>query len=149
MGMSETSISGHRDAAGTTVSRRWPVELTVNGQLHSMAVKARTTLLDARRDELRLTGTKKECDRGECGAACTVHVVGRRILSCITLAAMQDGKQITTTEGLEQDGTRSFFAAARAECLTAATRLISFTFGRSATERISRGTSPTNSPTRF
>jgi hypothetical protein len=142
MGMSETSISGHRDAAGTTVIRRLPVELTVNRQLRSMAVEARTILLDALRDELGLTGTKKECDRGECGAACTVHVDGRRILSCITSAAMQDGKRITTIEGLEQDGTRSFFAAARAACLIAATRLMSFTSGGSATERISRSTSP-------
>src|SRR5439155_23304039 len=69
----------------------------------TMTVEPRTTLLDALRDELGLTGTKKACDRGECGA-CTVHVDGRRLLSCMTLAAMQDGKQITTIEGLERDG---------------------------------------------
>jgi hypothetical protein len=142
MGMSETSLSRHGDAAGTTVIRRLPVELTVNGQLRSMAVEARTTLLDTLRDELGLTGTKKECDHGECGAACTVHVDGRRILSCITLTAMQDGKRTTTIDGLERDGTRSFFAAARAACLMAAMQLMSFTSDRSATERISRGTSP-------
>jgi xanthine dehydrogenase YagT iron-sulfur-binding subunit len=62
------------------------------------------TLLDALREELALTGTKKGCDRGECGA-CTVHVDGRRVLSCMTLAAMQGGKRITTIEGLERDGT--------------------------------------------
>ncbi len=61
------------------------------------------TLLDALREELALTGTKKGCDRGECGA-CTVHVDGRRVLSCMTLAAMQDGKRITTVEGLERNG---------------------------------------------
>jgi xanthine dehydrogenase YagT iron-sulfur-binding subunit len=55
------------------------------------------------REELGLTGTKKGCDRGECGA-CTVHVEGRRVLSCMTLAAMQEGKRITTIEGLERDG---------------------------------------------
>jgi xanthine dehydrogenase YagT iron-sulfur-binding subunit len=61
------------------------------------------TLLDALREELALTGTKKGCDRGECGA-CTVQVEGRRILSCMTLAVMQQGKRITTIEGLERDG---------------------------------------------
>jgi xanthine dehydrogenase YagT iron-sulfur-binding subunit len=80
-----------------------PVELRVNGQARTIAVEARTTLLDALREQLGLTGTKKSCDRGECGA-CTVHVEGRRVLSCLTLAAMQHGKQITTIEGLEHDG---------------------------------------------
>ena len=61
------------------------------------------TLLDALRENLALTGTKKACDRGECGA-CTVHIDGRRVLSCMTLAAMQEGKKITTIEGLEQNG---------------------------------------------
>ncbi|PYQ03072.1 MAG: aldehyde dehydrogenase iron-sulfur subunit [Acidobacteria bacterium] len=82
---------------------RVPIGLTVNGRVRTMTVEPRTTLLDALRDELGLTGTKKACDRGECGA-CTVHVDGRRLLSCMTLAAMQDGKQITTIEGLERDG---------------------------------------------
>ncbi len=79
------------------------VSMTVNGQARAMVVEPRTTLLDALRDELGLTGTKKACDRGECGA-CTVHVEGRRVLSCMTLAAMQDGKRITTIEGLARDG---------------------------------------------
>src|SRR5256712_2990520 len=79
------------------------VSMTVNGQVRAMMLEPRTTLLDALRDELGLTGTKKACDRGECGA-CTVHVEGRRVLSCMTLAAMQDGKRITTIEGLERDG---------------------------------------------
>ena len=61
------------------------------------------TLLDALREKLALTGTKKACDRGECGA-CTVHINGRRVLSCMTLAAMQEGKKIATIEGLEQNG---------------------------------------------
>src|SRR5437870_3148106 len=77
--------------------------MTVNDRVRTMTVEPRTTLLDALRDELGLTGTKKACDRGECGA-CTVHVDGRRVLSCMTLAAMQDGKHITTIEGLERDG---------------------------------------------
>src|SRR5882724_10956020 len=83
---------------------RLPVSMTVNGRVRSMTVEPRTTLLDALREELGLTGTKKGCDRGECGA-CTVHVEGRRVLSCLTLAAMQEGKWITTIEGLERDGT--------------------------------------------
>jgi xanthine dehydrogenase YagT iron-sulfur-binding subunit len=80
-----------------------PVNLTVNGQTRTIAVEPRMTLLDALREELGLTGTKKACDRGECGA-CTVHIDGRRVLSCMTLAAMPDGKGITTIEGLEHDG---------------------------------------------
>lgn len=80
-----------------------PVNLTVNGRVRTITVEPRTTLLDALREYLALTGTKKACDRGECGA-CTVHVNDRRVLSCMTLAAMQDGKKITTIEGLEQNG---------------------------------------------
>ena len=79
------------------------VSLTVNGRLRTIAVEPRTTLLDALRDALALSGTKKGCDRGECGA-CTVHVDGRRMLSCMTLAAMQEGRQVTTIEGLEEGG---------------------------------------------
>jgi len=79
------------------------VSLTVNGRPRTIAVEPRTTLLDALRDALALSGTKKGCDRGECGA-CTVHVDGRRVLSCMTLAAMQAGRQITTIEGLEEGG---------------------------------------------
>jgi xanthine dehydrogenase YagT iron-sulfur-binding subunit len=95
--MSEGSSGGlHDDVVA--------VSLTVNDQVHRIVVEPRTTLLDALREELALTGTKKGCDRGECGA-CTVHVEGRRVLSCMTLAAMQDGKRITTIEGLERDGT--------------------------------------------
>lgn len=80
------------------------VTLTVNGQSRAMTIEPRTTLLDALRETLALTGTKKACDRGECGA-CTVLIDGRRVLSCMTLAAMQEGKRITTIEGLERNGT--------------------------------------------
>jgi len=83
---------------------RLHVSMTVNGRGCAITVEPRMTLLDALREELGLTGTKKGCDRGECGA-CTVHVEGRRVLSCMTLAAMQEGKRITTIEGLERDGT--------------------------------------------
>src|ERR1700758_2688675 len=83
---------------------RVSVTVVVNEQARSMSVEPSTTLLDALREELHLTGTKKACDRGECGA-CTVIVEGRRVLSCMALALMQEGKRITTIEGLERDGT--------------------------------------------
>ena len=79
------------------------VNLIVNGQTCKITLDPRMTLLDALREKLALTGTKKACDRGECGA-CTVHVEGRRVLSCMTLAAMLEGKRVTTIEGLEHDG---------------------------------------------
>ena len=81
---------------------RVPVTAMVNGQQHTMDVEPRATLLEALREQLHLTGTKKGCDRGECGA-CTVIIDGRRVLSCMSLAAMQEGKQITTIEGLGSD----------------------------------------------
>ena len=79
------------------------VTMIVNRRTQHVTIEPRMTLLDALRENLALTGTKKGCDRGECGA-CTVLVDGRRILSCMTLAAMNAGRQITTIEGLEQGG---------------------------------------------
>jgi len=79
------------------------VTLTVNGAEAKLKVAPWTTLLDALRDHLDLTGTKKGCDHGQCGA-CTVLVDGRRINSCLTLAVMKDGARVTTIEGLEADG---------------------------------------------
>ena len=78
------------------------VTVIVNGKPERLTVEPRLTLLDALREELALTGTKKGCDRGECGA-CTVHIEGRRVLSCMTLAAMQDKRRVTTIEGLVQN----------------------------------------------
>jgi xanthine dehydrogenase YagT iron-sulfur-binding subunit len=75
------------------------VTLKVNGQTHQLRLDPRVTLLDALRERLHLTGSKKGCDQGACGA-CTVHVGGRRVLSCLTLAVMAQGKEITTIEGL-------------------------------------------------
>lgn len=76
-----------------------PLTLNVNGKSHQLEVDTRTTLLDALRENLHLTGTKKGCDHGQCGA-CTVLVDGRRINACLTLAIMHDGAEITTIEGL-------------------------------------------------
>jgi xanthine dehydrogenase YagT iron-sulfur-binding subunit len=75
------------------------VELQINGHPHSLALDPRTTLLDALRERLALTGSKKGCDHGQCGA-CTVLIEGRRINSCLTLAVMHDGQSVTTIEGL-------------------------------------------------
>jgi xanthine dehydrogenase YagT iron-sulfur-binding subunit len=89
--------------AGDLTVARVQVTAVVNGQPRRMTVEPRSTLLDALREQLHLTGTKKGCDRGECGA-CTVLVEGRRVLSCMSLAVMQEGKRITTIEGLQRDG---------------------------------------------
>jgi xanthine dehydrogenase YagT iron-sulfur-binding subunit len=80
------------------------LSLTVNGVPRELAVAPWVTLLDALRERLGLTGPKKGCDHGQCGA-CTVLVDGRRIVSCMTFAVMQDGAKVTTVEGLARDGT--------------------------------------------
>jgi xanthine dehydrogenase YagT iron-sulfur-binding subunit len=80
------------------------VTLKINGQTHSLQLDPRTTLLDALREHLALTGSKKGCDHGQCGA-CTVLLDGRRINSCLTLAVMHDGEKITTIEGLATGST--------------------------------------------
>jgi xanthine dehydrogenase YagT iron-sulfur-binding subunit len=80
------------------------VEMTVNGTRRALELAPWVTLLDALREHLDLTGTKKGCDHGQCGA-CTVLVDGRRVLSCLTLAVMRDGASVTTIEGLANDGT--------------------------------------------
>ena len=85
------------------VPQKLAVSLIVNGAERQLTLAPWTTLLDALRDHLDLTGTKKGCDHGQCGA-CTVLVNGRRINSCLTLAVMQDGAAVTTIEGLATDG---------------------------------------------
>jgi len=77
------------------------IELQINGRPHSLTLDPRTTLLDALREHLALTGSKKGCDHGQCGA-CTVLIEGRRINSCLTLAVMHDGQSVTTIEGLAE-----------------------------------------------
>jgi len=89
--------------AGINATTPTPVQSTVtmriNGKPHTLSLDTRTTLLDALREHLHLTGTKKGCDHGQCGA-CTVLVDGRRINSCLTLAVMHEGAEVTTIEGL-------------------------------------------------
>ena len=91
------------DTDEATVADAIPVTLRVNGQSLSLQIDPRTTLLDCLRESALLTGTKKGCDHGQCGA-CTVHVNGRRVNSCLSFAAMHEDDEITTIEGLGQPG---------------------------------------------
>ena len=90
------------EPATTTDANVIPVSLNVNGRVHDLRLDPRTTLLDALREHLDLTGTKKGCDQGACGA-CTVLIDGRRTNSCLTFAVMHGGKKIVTVEGLAPD----------------------------------------------
>lgn len=99
---------GHAPDAATAVQQEAPqssfdIVLTVNETVHHLTVDVRTTLLDALRDRLHLTGTKRGCDLGQCGA-CTVLLDGRRINACLMLAVMARGQAVTTIEGLGKDG---------------------------------------------
>jgi len=96
--MAHPGLSGAPDARPP---RTVDVQLQVNGEAHALSVDVRTTLLDALREHLGLTGSKKGCDHGQCGA-CTVLVDGRRINSCLVLAVMVEGAAVTTIEGLGQ-----------------------------------------------
>ncbi|QGZ39562.1 xanthine dehydrogenase YagT iron-sulfur-binding subunit [Pseudoduganella flava] len=97
------TVAGAQPSAGTQAPPPAPVTsrvtLKVNGRQQTIAVDTRTTLLDLLREQLHLTGTKKGCDQGQCGA-CTVIVDGRRINSCLSLAVMHEGSEVTTIEGL-------------------------------------------------
>lgn len=97
--ISETQAAAPSPAPAVKEPSTVNVRLRVNGTEHEMLIDPRTTLLDALRERLHLTGSKKGCDQGQCGA-CTVIVDGRRITSCLTLAVMQEGHDITTIEGL-------------------------------------------------
>jgi xanthine dehydrogenase YagT iron-sulfur-binding subunit len=95
-GPSDSTAAG---ADGPNIEGTVPIILRINGRDHQLRVDPRTTLLDCLRETVALTGTKKGCDHGQCGA-CTVHVNGRRVNSCLSLAVMHDGEEITTIEGL-------------------------------------------------
>lgn len=91
--------AGENDEKIAALFEQVPLQIEVNGITHNLSIEPRVTLLDLLRNQLSLTGTKKGCDYGQCGA-CTVHVDGKRINSCLSLAVMNEGKKITTIEGL-------------------------------------------------
>lgn len=91
--------AGEHQEEITDYFEKVPLELEINGKAYSLSVEPRVTLLDLLREQLGLTGTKKGCDHGQCGC-CTVHVDGRRINACLSLAVMNHGKKVTTIEGL-------------------------------------------------
>ena len=93
-----------------TTERTMTLKLEINGRTHALEVEPRVTLLDALREQLGLTGTKKGCDQGQCGA-CTVHVDGERVLACLTLAAQVEGRTVTTIEGLSDGALHAVQAA--------------------------------------
>jgi xanthine dehydrogenase YagT iron-sulfur-binding subunit len=92
-----------------------PISVNINKKEYAVVADSRTTLLDLLRENLHLTGTKKGCDHGQCGA-CTVHIDGERMLSCLTLAAMLPGKNVTTIEGLAEGDTLHPMQEAFLEC---------------------------------
>jgi xanthine dehydrogenase YagT iron-sulfur-binding subunit len=101
LGLAQTQLQQEPGETPAKVAGAIPVTLRVNGQEHQVQIDPRTTLLDCLRETLHLTGTKKGCDHGQCGA-CTVHIKGRRINSCLTFAAMHHAEEITTIEGIGQ-----------------------------------------------
>ena len=101
--MSMPSDVAAQPRTGNGASSAVSVNLTVNGTRHALTLDPRSTLLDVLREHLDLTGSKKGCDQGQCGA-CTVLIDGRRVVSCLTLVVLTDGKSVTTVEGLAKDG---------------------------------------------
>ena len=102
-GLNPVTLRADDQAGGGAAAGR--VRLLVNGREHALQLDHRTTVLDALREHLQLTGTKKGCDQGQCGA-CTVHIGGQRVLSCLTLAVAAQGMPIETIEGLSPAGGR-------------------------------------------
>jgi xanthine dehydrogenase YagT iron-sulfur-binding subunit len=100
--LAATGLQGGPEIAAPPAGT-YAVTLMVNGAKHTLNIEPRVSLLDCLREHLDLTGTKKGCDHGQCGA-CTVHVNGRRVNSCLTFASMHEGDEITTIEGLGKPG---------------------------------------------
>lgn len=99
----QNQAQNQADAAPDTHAGSVPMNVVVNGEPHSLAVDPRTSALDLLRERLALTGAKKGCDHGQCGA-CTIHVDGRRVLACLTPAVQLDGRRVDTIEGLAGPG---------------------------------------------
>lgn len=102
-GPNQSSTTAQASAGDAPPANTVPVTLDVNGKKHRLNLDSRTSLLDALREHVHLTGTKKGCDHGQCGA-CTVMVNGRRVNSCLSFAVMHEGEEITTIEGLGEPG---------------------------------------------
>jgi xanthine dehydrogenase YagT iron-sulfur-binding subunit len=96
---SAVAVAAQAEAPPAQATGKSDVHLNINEKAHSLSLDVRTSLLDALREHLGLTGSKKGCDQGQCGA-CTVHIDGERVLSCLTLAVAAQGRRITTIEGL-------------------------------------------------
>jgi xanthine dehydrogenase YagT iron-sulfur-binding subunit len=99
LAITSPALAAKSDEKFAAYFEKMPLQLHVNGITHQLSVEPRVTLLDLLREQLQLTGTKKGCDHGQCGA-CTVHVDGKRVNSCLSLAVMNHGKKITTIEGI-------------------------------------------------
>ena len=128
-----SAVTAHRpDKAAIPAPEKISIGLTINGAEKRFEIAPWTTLLDALRDHLDLTGTKKGCDHGQCGA-CTVLVDGRRINSCLTLAVMKDGAEVTTIEGL---------ATADGACIPCSRRSSTMTPSSAAIARRARSARP-------
>ena len=99
MAITAPALAAKNDEKFAAYFEKIPLQLHVNGVAHQLSVEPRVTLLDLLREQLQLNGTKKGCDHGQCGA-CTVHVDGKAVNSCLSLAVMNNGKKITTIEGI-------------------------------------------------
>jgi xanthine dehydrogenase YagT iron-sulfur-binding subunit len=111
----KTASAAGRAEAAIAGADTMPVTLRVNGKEHKVRIDPRASLLDCLRESIGLSGTKKGCDHGQCGA-CTVHVNGRRVLSCLSLALMHEGDELTTIEGIGQPGNLHPVQAAFVAC---------------------------------
>jgi xanthine dehydrogenase YagT iron-sulfur-binding subunit len=113
--VAKTFAQNRPSTASPKVGDKIDVTLSVNGEKYALSIDPRTTLLDCLREHIYLTGTKKGCDHGQCGA-CTVHVNGRRVNSCLSLAVTHEGDEITTIEGIGQPGNLHPVQAAFVAC---------------------------------